>query len=549
MKPRCEQTAQRAARRARSNVGIRGVASDSDGRELGGDRDPREGHGDCEPRDVADAGQREQVPRGVEAEPIPAGEREHEERWSQKTAGEKRESRRRRPGLGQPEPGIESRQQEDEGERIRRDDDEREQGEREQRGRVARKRLLSERRSFGEQPLAADEPAPEEEHREHCQAGRRRIENRFDMGRKRSRLGVREESELCADEEEEPSVGPEPKSALKTARRRPERHSAPATTCEQIDRRDQEREQGGKERQLDRPAANEPAAEVDVARRALGKLDSRIERAEQVLGRAADLPEALDVQGLVFEGCRRALVARRQRDRGDPSSDQRPLLAEREGKAEIEELSERTRAARLVAGFLQDPRRCGPDEHRRGRAGLVAGEYESWEAVPCDRVEADDRDCVGAIARDGREPLGSEGTVRPAVGGDEDERVGRRRLEARRPGDRGKGSRELDQGGRPGGIVVRAAILAGVVAVSHEDDRAGRRAWDDCDEIPELDAAASRNAGGEPVRGRAESYEPKLIREPLCGPERAGRAGRAVRKIARQLARQLGGGRRVECRG
>ena len=135
------------------------------------------------------------------------------------------------------------------------------------------------------------------------------------------------------------------------------------------------------EHELDRPAADDPAAEVDVARRPGRERDALLERVEHVLRGAADLAE----RGSRLQALRRVADARscgpvaggRDRDRRDAAGDERRLLVEAEREAEIDELAERARPPRLGAGLARRAAR-GTVSTRpaRGERGCVAGELE-----------------------------------------------------------------------------------------------------------------------------------------------------------------------------
>ena len=154
------------------------------------------------------------------------------------------------------------------------------------------------------------------------------------------------------------------------AERRRERDAPPPAAGEQVDRRDGERQQHRDQHELERPAADDPGAEVDVRRRALRQLEPLVERAEQALRGAAELGVAAAVQpvGRVARDRGRPLRQRRDRDGGDAAPDERRLLVEAEREAEIDELREAERPRRPAAALLRDPRRRRGDERGGGRA-------------------------------------------------------------------------------------------------------------------------------------------------------------------------------------
>src|SRR5262249_14950151 len=156
-----------------------------------------------------------------------------------------------------------------------------------------------------------------------------------------------------------------------------------AAAREQVDGREQEGKESGDEGELDRPAADEPRAEVEVARRAARELQSAVQRLQQLLSRAAELSEPRRVESLgrVAERWRGAAARRRQGDGRDPVDEERRLLVEAERKAEVDQLADGARAAGALAGLLEDSFRRRLDEAARGRAGLVPSELEPGRPV------------------------------------------------------------------------------------------------------------------------------------------------------------------------
>ena len=117
--------------------------------------------------------------------------------------------------------------------------------------------------------------------------------------------------------------------------------------------------------ELDRPAAHEPRAEVHVARRSLRQLEAGVERADEVLGRAAELAQARGVERVVREDLRRHVRNGGEGHCRDAAGDERALLSEGERKAEVEQLADGGRALRLATGLLEHANRCRA--HERGR--------------------------------------------------------------------------------------------------------------------------------------------------------------------------------------
>ena len=190
----------------------------------------------------------------------------------------------------------------------------------------------------------------------------------------------------------------------------------------------------------------------------------------------------------------------------------------------------RTRTAAVRTSATAGERAVSPAIEQPRRAG--AG----------DRVEADHGQRIDAVGRLLREPSRAERAEGATVGGDEDERVGRTRLQRRARHGRERAG-ELDQRGGARGVVVRAAPLAVVVPVRGDHDRALRVAAGDRDDVLELDAAAPRDVCPKAVRLRIETVERQLLRDPLGGSEAAGRSRSSIRVVPGELASELLGGR------
>ncbi len=211
------------------------------------------------------------------------------------------------------------------------------------------------------QPLAADQPADHEQRAEHAEDDRRRLVD-AGVGRQRPWLSLRKGAELRGDEEQQAGVSPEEQAAAQAARRRRERDPAAAAAGEQVDGADQERQQGCQQHELDRPAADDPRSEIDVARRSLRQLEPGIERADEILRRPAELAQALAAEAGIAEALGGAVGNGGERHRGDAARDEGSLLAEGEREAEIEQLAQRARpaTARFPTARAPAPRRCAP---------------------------------------------------------------------------------------------------------------------------------------------------------------------------------------------
>src|SRR5581483_3768813 len=147
---------------------------------------------------------------------------------------------------------------------------------------------------------------------------------------------------------------------------------APPAAREEVDGRCEIRQEHPDEHELDRPAAHDPAAEVDVARRPGREGDPLLQRVEDVLGGATDLQEAADVErrGDIGAAASRPVAAGRDRDRGHAAADERRLLVAAVREAEIDELAERARPRRIGAGLRGELRPHGLREPGVGERGV-----------------------------------------------------------------------------------------------------------------------------------------------------------------------------------
>ena len=200
-------------------------------------------------------------------------------------------------------------------------------------------------------------------------------------------------------------------------------------------------------------------AEVDVPGRPSGELDAAVERREDRLGwpgRAARTAPRSSRAGVSLAAPRAVVGRRRQPDRRDLAAEERRLLAVAERHAEIDELGEPAGPGRWPPELGGDPDICRPDERRGRRARREARPISSRGlAVPASASSETTALTLVAQRRGRGEPLGAEAAERAAVRREEDERV----LRLRPAGDRAEpavAARELDQGRRAGGVVVRA---------------------------------------------------------------------------------------------
>ncbi len=337
-------------------------------------------------------------------------------------------------------------------------------------------------------------------------------------------------------------------AAAQAAEGRRQRDAPPSAVREEIDGGDEERQQHRHEHELDRPPAHDPLAQVDVARRPLREVEPLVERAEQLLRRAADHRQARAVQAVrrVAEGRRRHVPRGRDRHRRDPAREHRALLVEGVRESKGEELLPGGRAHGREARLLRDARGRRLHERVGGGAGRVRGDLEAGRPGARDRVEVDQRERAVPVRGRRRELVGADPAEGAAVGREEDERVGgphgRRRRGARERRLRIRAG-ELDQRRRPRGVVVRARADPEVVAVRRDDDLLLRLAGHDRDEVPELARPEPRNGGAEALdlggRARTGRAAPCTSRPPGRRPGiRATGPGSPSRAPVRARARR-----------
>ena len=199
------------------------------------------------------------------------------------------------------------------------------------------------------------------------------------------------EADRSEEEEDGADPGPEAEPAAIAAQCGRDADPPAATAGEEVDGGREEGQQHGDEHDLDRPAANQPLAEEDVACRALRERDSLLHPVDGVLRRQADRAEMRDVEPrsapLLDRGSR---AAGRRRHRRDAAAHERGLLVGVEGEAEAHELLEPARPRRLAAASVRERGPQCLDEPGSRRAGRVAAEDESGPAATADGVEVDD---------------------------------------------------------------------------------------------------------------------------------------------------------------
>src|SRR5204863_8186784 len=155
-------------------------------------------------------------------------------------------------------------------------------------------------------------------------------------------------------------------AAAVAPKRRRKRDAAAAAAGEEVHGGEQKRQKRGDQCELDRPARQDPGAEVHVASRSRRELDGGIEPAQELLDCAPELAEPARVEpaDLVEERGRRALAAGGQGQRRESVLEQRPLLVKREGEREVDQLRESARARGSPSGLLEHTCGGGLDDPR-----------------------------------------------------------------------------------------------------------------------------------------------------------------------------------------
>ena len=218
---------------------------------------------------------------------------------------------------------------------FERDDEQRHDAEREQRGRVpgqlAPRAATGRRGSRRSRATSQPTRASSAKHDAGRATGQSRAPAR--LGRRRPR-GAVAASAPSSEKTTNTSADPEPERepAAVAAQRRRERDPPPPAAREQVDDRGEERQQRGDQHELDRPAAHEPRAEIDV-RLAVPCASSSalVERAERAPGphRPSSPSRApSSASGVSPNAGGGRVPAGRQRHRRDAAADERRLLVE-----------------------------------------------------------------------------------------------------------------------------------------------------------------------------------------------------------------------------
>src|SRR5580765_8796971 len=154
---------------------------------------------------------------------------------------------------------------------------------------MPRELLLRRDRAPRDQALARDEPAGERENAEGEQRLRGPVVRDRTVRRDRSARAVGPRAEQPEELEQPDDPGPESQTAPVCAEGRAERDVSPPAAGEEVNCCCQEGQQTGKEDELDRPAADQARAEIEIARGALRELEPLVECPECVLRRSAHL--------------------------------------------------------------------------------------------------------------------------------------------------------------------------------------------------------------------------------------------------------------------
>src|SRR5580765_8770887 len=161
---------------------------------------------------------------------------------------------------------------------------------------MPRELLLRCDRASLDQALARDEPAGERENAEGEQRLRGPVVRDRAVRRDRPARTVGPRAEQPEELEQPDDPGPESQPAPVCPERRTERNVSPPTAGKEVNCCCQEGQQAGKEYELDRPAADQPRAEIEIARGALGELEPLVERPDCVLRRSAHLSQPVRAQ-------------------------------------------------------------------------------------------------------------------------------------------------------------------------------------------------------------------------------------------------------------
>ena len=330
----------------------------------------------------------------------------------------------------------------------------------------------------------------------------------------------------------------------------PKRDPVPAAERVQIDDRERERHEQRDQDELDRPAAHDPPADPDVARRARGRARGPSSEPSSCWAAAPSWPSRVRVEARmrVAEGGRWAVAARRDRHRRDSGGDERALLVERVREGEVDQLAEEADVPRRGA---RSARRSGRSSSRRGSgsASAASRRRSRCSAGPCPpiasrSITATMRLRNGEVARKCAAP--SPPKAPPSVE--------RKTIVC---GEDARGSRS------PAGRTTRASSISAavplalsfapgpgpdVVAVGHHDDHVGRLARRDRRDVAEPHAAEPghvlRPRG--PRQLEAVELRRQLVDEPVRRADRADAPRRAVRVLRRQVVSERE--RRAACR-
>ena len=275
---------------------------------------------------------------------VAQSERAEKQERPEESSGQDRSASPDRPAaeVRQPEPGVQRGQQEDERERVGRDDEQSDHDKTKQgRGRAGEFLRRRDRPPPRSKPCADNHPAEPAQEGDPDQGHHRPLCCRRTVQGQRDSRRLRPEAEQGEEFEQHRDPEPEPEPAAVAPERGCERDVTAAAAREEIDCREEERSERGDQDELDRPAGQHAWPEVNVTRRTGRELGARVEPAQELLRCTAELVQADSVQprGLVRERRRRPLVAARQGQGRYAVCQQRPLLMQREWESKVDQLA------------------------------------------------------------------------------------------------------------------------------------------------------------------------------------------------------------------
>ena len=263
------------------------------------------------------------------------------------------------------EPRVERRNDEDERVGLRqcdRDGDGSDEGERD--GETCQP-LLGGRLGSGDESLAHDEPDDGKGCREQEKAHDRGLAEHVRVRGEREWSAGREHAGQRPEPQEQSGEKREADARSQRSQRRPEGKPSATGANDQIDHAECERDDEQDERQSHRPAACGAVAEEEAVGCVERAPYASVERAQQGLGRAAELSEPLDVEARVrVSGRNRRVIGIRRRERHgrDAVAEEPSLLACRIWHSEVQQLQRSRRQRGRDADALLDTTGSGTHE-------------------------------------------------------------------------------------------------------------------------------------------------------------------------------------------